>query len=46
MLMFILFDKNIMILLGIWIVVFKLIGILIMMIFNGRFYRILKKDEK
>lgn len=46
MLMFISSDKNIMISLGIWTVAFKLIGILTMMTFNGRFYRISKKDEK
>lgn len=46
MLMFISSDKNIMISLGIWTAAFKLIGILTMMTFNGRFYRISKKDEK
>lgn len=44
--MFISSDKNIMISLGIWTAAFKLIGILTMMTFNGRFYRISKKDEK
>lgn len=44
--MFISSDKNIMISLGIWTAAFKLIGILTMMTFNGRFYRISKKYEK